>query len=113
MTADFLYQYADPAIGVSRTYVSSNIHKGMMFSNTMGYSNPEVDELFEKAAHEIDPKLRQQLYTKVQQVVVEDVPVLWLLEMEIPTILNKRVHNAVTTAIGTNETYADAWVDPA
>jgi peptide/nickel transport system substrate-binding protein len=113
MTADFLYQYADPSIGVSRTYVSSNIHKGVMFSNTEGYSNPEVDTLFEQAARENDPKLRQQYYTKVQQILVEDVPVAWLLEMEFPTILNKRVHNAITTAIGVNETYADAWVDKA
>ncbi len=113
MTTDFLYQYADPAIGVSRIYLSSNIRKGVMFSNTMGYSNPEVDQLFEKAAVENDPTLRQQYYTKAQQILVEDVPVAWLLEMEFPTILNKRVHNAITTAIGVNEAYADAWVDKA
>lgn len=110
VTANFLYQYADPSIGVSRTYLSSNIRKGVMFSNTMGYANPEVDKLFEAAAKENDPKLRQEDYSKVQQILAEDVPVIWLLEMEFPTILNKRVHNAITTAIGVNETYADAWV---
>ena len=113
MTGDMLYQYADPAIGVARTYVSTNIHKGVMFSNTEGYDNPAVDALFDQAAKQIDPKLRQQDYTKVQQILVEDVPVAWLLELEFPTILNKRVHNAITTAIGVNETYADAWVDKA
>jgi len=111
MTSDFVYQYADPAIGVSRTYISSNIRKGVMFSNVMGYSNPEVDKLFEAAAKENDPKMRQALYSKMQKIVVDEVPVAWLLEMEFPTVLNKRVHNAVTTAIGVNETYADAWVD--
>jgi peptide/nickel transport system substrate-binding protein len=113
MTGDMLYQYADPAIGVARTYVSTNIHKGVMFSNTEGYDNPAVDALFDQAARQIDPKLRQQDYTKVQQILVEDVPVAWLLELEFPTILNKRVHSAITTAIGVNETYADAWVDKA
>src|SRR5690606_8380364 len=49
-----LYQNGDPALGVARTYVSSNIRKGVMFSNTAGYSNPRVDELFEAAAVETD-----------------------------------------------------------
>ncbi len=112
ITSNFLYQYADPSIGVSRTYLSSNIRKGVMFSNTMGYSNPEVDKLFESAAKENDPKARQEMYSKLQKLIVEDVPVAWMLEMEFPTILNKRVHDAITTAIGVNETYADAWVSP-
>jgi peptide/nickel transport system substrate-binding protein len=43
---------------------------------------------------------------------VEDVPVVWLLEMKFPTILNERVHNAVTTAIGTTDNFADVWVEP-
>jgi len=112
MTADFVYQYADPSIGVSRTYISSNIRKGVMFSNVMGYNNPEVDSLFEKAAKENDPKTRQEYYSKVQQILVEDVPVGWLLEIEFPTFQSKRLHDAVTTAIGVSETYADAWLSP-
>jgi len=112
ITTNFLYQYADPSIGVSRTYVSSNIRKGVMFSNTMGYSNPEVDALFEAGAKEVDPDKRQEDYSKMQKLVVEDAPVGWLLEMEFPTILNTRVHDAVTTAIGVSETYADTWISP-
>lgn len=111
MTADFVYQYADPSIGISRTYLSSNIRKGVMFSNVMGYSNPEVDKLFDLAAKENDPKLRQEYYSKLQQILVDDVPVAWLLEIEFPTVLNKRVRNVPTTAIGVNETYADVWLD--
>ncbi|CAH2602955.1 ABC transporter substrate-binding protein [Rhodovastum atsumiense] len=111
ITANMLYQYADPAIGVARTYLSSNIRKGVMFTNTMGYSNPEVDTLFEQAAREVDPAKRQALYSRLQKILVEDVPVAWLLELEFPTIQSRRLHNAITTAIGVNETYADAWLD--
>ena len=50
MTQNLLYQLGDPALGVARTYISSNIKKGILFSNTQGYSNPEVDRLFEEAA---------------------------------------------------------------
>jgi len=110
MTTDFLYQYGDPALGVARTYISDNIRKGVMFSNTMGYKNPEVDRLFAEAAKETDPKKRQDLYSEVQKILVEDVPVAWLLEMQFPTIKDKRLKGAITTAIGVNETYADAWL---
>lgn len=111
ITTNFLYQYGDPNLGVSRTYVSDNIRKGVMFSNTMGYENAEVDTLFERAAVENDPATRQAMLSKIQRILVEDVPVIWLLEMEFPTLVNTRVHNAVTTAIGTNENFADTWVE--
>lgn len=111
VTTNFVYQYGDPSLGVSRTYVSSNIRKGVMFTNTMGYNNPRVDELFAGAAIENDPAKRQAMFSEMQQIVADELPVIWLLEMEFPTFVNKRVHNAVTTAIGTNENFADVWVE--
>lgn len=110
-TNNFVYQYGDPSLGVARTYISDNIRKGVMFSNTMGYSNPKVDELFAKAAVENDPKQRGAQLSEAQKILVGDMPVIWLLEMEFPTFVNKRVHNAVTTAIGTSENFADTWVE--
>ncbi|MGQ9368038.1 ABC transporter substrate-binding protein [Azospirillum sp. ST 5-10] len=110
-TADFVYQYGDPTLGVARTYVSSNIRKGVMFSNTMGYENKRVDELFAQAAVENDAEKRRALFSEVQKILVDEVPVIWLLEMEFPTFVNKRVHNAVTTSIGTSDTFAEVWVD--
>lgn len=105
ITTNFTYQYGDPALGVSRTYVSDNIRKGVMFSNTMGYSNPKVDELFAAAAKENDPAKRQAMYSEVQKVLVDDVPVVWLLEMQFPTFVSKKFNNVITTGIGVNESY--------
>lgn len=110
-TNNFVYQYGDPSLGVARTYTTENIRKGVMFSNTMGYSNPELDALFAKAAVENDPAKRAGQLGQAQKILVDDVPVIWLLEMEFPTFVNKRVHNAVTTAIGTSENFADVWVE--
>lgn len=110
MTFNYLYQYGDPAIGVARSYISSNIRRGTLFTNTMGYENEEVDRLFAEAAVEVDPERRQELYTEVQQLLVEEVPVAWLIELEFPTIYDTRFHNLVTTAIGTNETYDDVYI---
>ncbi|MDR3441033.1 MAG: ABC transporter substrate-binding protein [Telmatospirillum sp.] len=110
LTSNFLYQYGDPALGVSRTYVSSNIRKGVMFSNTMGYSNPKVDDLFAAAAKENDPVKRQAAYSEMQRLVVEDVPVVWLLEMEFPTFVNKKFKNVITTGLGVIDSYDEVFM---
>ncbi|WP_417221665.1 ABC transporter substrate-binding protein [Achromobacter spanius] len=110
MGANGVFQYGDPAIGVSRTYVSSNIKKGMMFTNTSQYSNPKVDELFNAAATAATDEERQKLYSEVQRILVEDVPVLWVADTNYSTLLNKRVHNAVTTALGVVDTQSDTWL---
>jgi peptide/nickel transport system substrate-binding protein len=105
MTGNLVYQFGDPALGVSRTYISSNIKKGILFSNTAGYSNPEVDRLFEEAATSVDEAKRQELYSKVQKILVEDVPVVWMFEQAYPTFIDKRLKNVTATAIGVHETF--------
>lgn len=109
MTQNLLYQLGDPALGVARTYISSNIKKGILFSNTQGYSNPEVDRLFDEAAITLDEAKRQELYSKVQQILVEDVPVAWTLEIEYPIIYDKAFKNIVTTGIGSHETFGSVY----
>jgi peptide/nickel transport system substrate-binding protein len=100
----WLYQFGDPALGVTRSYVSSNIRK-LLFSNTTGYSNPEVDRLAEAAAAEIADDKRRAHYSEMQKILVEDMPIAWLCEMEFPTIHDKRLKNLVTTAIGIHESF--------
>ena len=106
----YLYQYGDPALGVSRTYVSSNIAKGSPWNNVSGYVNEEVDRLFAEAAIQASDEDRQALYTQVQNIVVDDVPVAWLLELQFPTIYRCDLKNVVSTAIGVNDGLRDAWL---
>ncbi|NWJ25341.1 ABC transporter substrate-binding protein [Rhizobium sp. RM] len=103
-----LYQNGDPALGVARTYISSNIRKGVMFSNTSGYSNPKVDELFEAAAVELDQGKRQTLYSEVQKLLVEEAPVIWLCEQKYPTIYDNRLKDLITTSTGVNSNFGNA-----
>jgi peptide/nickel transport system substrate-binding protein len=105
LTQNLLYQLGDPALGVARTYISSNIKKGILFSNTEGYSNPEVDRLFEEAAVATEDSKRQELYSQVQKILVEDLPVLWTFEVDSPNIMDKRLKNVITTSIGVHETF--------
>lgn len=109
MTTNLVYQFGDPALGVSRTYLSSNIRKGILFSNTEGYSNPAVDKLFDEAAVATDETKRQALYTEVQKILAEDVPVAWLLETDSPNFIDKSLHNVITTGIGVHETFGSVY----
>ncbi|TVQ57826.1 MAG: ABC transporter substrate-binding protein [Rhodobacteraceae bacterium] len=106
----FLYQFGDPALGVARTYVSTNIAKGSPWNNVSGYVNEEVDRLFAEAAVAVGDEARQALYDEVQRIIVDDVPVAWLLELEFPTIYRCDLENLVTTAIGVNDGFRDAWL---
>jgi peptide/nickel transport system substrate-binding protein len=94
---------------VARSYISTNIVKGNPFTNQGAYMNPEVDRLFAQGASAPSDALRQEAYTKVQQLLAEEVPVLWLLELEFSTIYRCNVKNLVTTAIGVNDGFRDAW----
>lgn len=107
----YLYQYGDPALGVSRTYVSDNIAKGSPWNNVQGYENAEVDKLFADAAVQASAEDRQKLYTQVQQKLVEDAPVGYLLELGFPTIHRCNVKNLVNSAIGLNDGFRDAYIE--
>ena len=74
-TLDNVYNWGDPVIGVHRTYLSTNIRKGVMWSNTQGYSNPEVDALLEEAGSELDFEKRYALYRKFQKIITDELPV--------------------------------------
>jgi len=66
----------DPALGVSRLYVTDSIKQGSTFNNASGYSNPEVDDLFAKGANAATQDERAKYYFKVQEVLARDLPVL-------------------------------------
>ena len=69
----------DPAIAVARTYLSSNI-KPIPFANNSGYSNKEVDQLFALAEKAPNLKKRAEYYYRAQDIIVRDLPYLFLLE---------------------------------
>jgi len=111
LTTNFIYQYGDPALGVQRLYVSSNIVKGSPFANVQGYNNPELDKVWEAAASEVDPARRQAQYTQIQKTLVNDVANGFLVDMEFPTLYRSNVKSLVKTAIGLNESFDDVYIE--
>jgi peptide/nickel transport system substrate-binding protein len=47
-------------------------------NNFPHFSNPEMDELLAKGLQEVDPEKRKPIYDRVQEIFVEEVPVLYL-----------------------------------
>jgi peptide/nickel transport system substrate-binding protein len=55
---------------------SKYIMKGGMWVNGGRYSNPEVDELFEKAYKTLDQDERQEYYWQIQDILGEEIPLI-------------------------------------
>ncbi len=108
-TINYLYQYGDPTLGVERTYVSTNIKK-ILFANTGGYSNPEVDKLFATASAAPEAADRQKAFFAVQELLVREIPQVWLLEMSFPTIHDRKVHDVVTLGTGIHAPFDDVFI---
>ncbi|MGB7301016.1 MAG: ABC transporter substrate-binding protein [Burkholderiaceae bacterium] len=100
MTMDLPFNWGDPVIGVHRTYLCNNIKKGVIWSNTQQYCNPEVDSLLEKAAVELDKTKRRGFYVKAQKILADDLPVYWLNTVPYHTTYNKNLGNPPLTVWG-------------
>lgn len=111
MAFTYLYQYGDPALGVSRNYTADRIQKGSPWNNVEGYDNPELDKKWAAAATMISREDRAAAYAEIQKEIVDDVPVAWLQELEFPTIYRCNIKDLVTTAIGINDSTRDVWVE--
>jgi peptide/nickel transport system substrate-binding protein len=107
-TINFLYQFGDPTLGVERSYVSSNIKK-VTFTNTGGYANPKVDALFAQARAEGDPADRQKAFSAVQDILVQDMPQVWLMELAFPTIYDRKLQNITAYGTGVQSNFNDVF----
>jgi len=107
-TINFVYQFGDPTLGVERTYVSSNIQR-VTFTNTGGYSNPQVDALFQTARTSPAAADRQRAFSEVQRILCDEVPQIWLMELAFPTVHERRLNNVITTGLGVHTSFDDVF----
>lgn len=92
-TMDIVFNWGDPVIGVHRTYLSSNIVPGVIWSNTQQYANDQVDKLLEQAAVEQDADKRAALYAEFQQIVATDLPIYWINSLPFHTAYSDKMQN--------------------
>lgn len=93
LNIDQVFNWGDPVIGVSRSYMSSNIREGVPWANMSAYSNPKVDELLDAAAIENDEEQRKKLYFEFQDIVSDELPVTWLNTYPMNTISSADLAN--------------------
>lgn len=91
----------DPAVGVRRMYTSANIGP-VPFSNSSAYRNTEVDRLFDEAITTVDPSQRQAVYQSIQEILVDELPYIWLVET-----VATRVHGADCQGFGESGHFAE------
>lgn len=99
-TSGWYVGMGDPTLGVQRQYLSSNIKPGIAFSNATRYSDPEIDKLWAQAANEQDAKKRGEIFHAIQRKLVDDSPIVWLMEMQLAALQNKKVKNLITSPLG-------------
>ena len=67
--------------------------------NTVNYCNDEVDALLKEALIEPDREVRIELYTEMQNIILEDLPVGPLVFKDEPAPVSTRVHNLFPNSI--------------
>jgi peptide/nickel transport system substrate-binding protein len=109
LTSNFLYNLPDPVLGVHRSVHGKLIKQGTVFVNGSRWSDPRSDEAMDKATIEPDPKKRAELYHTMQKVAVEGSPVIWVFELNFPTVVNRSYKNVITSPLGLYTNFADVW----
>ena len=109
LTSNFLYNLPDPVLGVHRAIHGKLIKQGTVFVNGSQWSNPKSDELMDKATIEPDIKKRAEYYHEVQKIAVDASPIIWVFELNFPTVVNKRYHDVITSPLGIYTNFASAW----
>ncbi len=113
LTLDVVYNYGDPVIGVHRTYLCDNIRQGVVWSNTQNYCNPQVDELLNQAAVELDAARRKSLYSEFQRIVTEESPVVWINVVPFHTAYHAGLGNPPLSIWGVHSPLDELyWKEP-
>lgn len=94
-----IFNYMDPVIGTERLFLGSNQVKGVMYTNTSGYSNPKVDGLLATAGQEMDFAKRQALYGAFQRIVTDELPYLYITSQVSRGVTQKGVTGVPDTCL--------------
>jgi peptide/nickel transport system substrate-binding protein len=111
IASNHLFNLSDPVIGVHRGIHSAYIKKGTPFVNGSQWSSPETDALMDQATVEIDAAKRGALYRSLQEKISQAEPNVYVFELAYPTVINKKLHNAVTGPLGMYQSFHDAWLE--
>ncbi len=77
----------DPNVATERYYHTKNI-KPSYYHNCMNYNNSRIDELYDLTAKEVDVATRTEYFWEIQEILVDELPIVWLVETMSPMAWN-------------------------
>lgn len=102
------FNQSDPVIGTHRLYHSQWIQKGVAWVNGTQWSSKKADTLMDQAAIENDPQKRRALYHELQRELSEQLPNIWINELDWVTVHNKKLLNVDNSPLGVFSSFAEA-----
>jgi peptide/nickel transport system substrate-binding protein len=78
--------------------------------NRIGYANPEVDELLEKGRSTCVEADRKKYYDRLQEVLADDQPIVFLYFRDGLPVVSSRVRGIVPAPIGINYNFNEWYV---
>lgn len=67
-----------------------------------GFQNDEIEELFAASQEELDTEQRAQQYERIQEIYVEEAPIIFLYETPYPVALRDYVEGFIQIPLGQN-----------
>ncbi len=108
-----IYGMTDPTVGIQRIVASSNIRKGVPFSNGSGYSNPEVDRLLDSAQTAATQEARVDAWHRAQKIIAAELPNIPLANLQYTTVKNVRVKGLETDGFGPVANFSNLYLERA
>lgn len=81
-------------------------------SNSMGFVNAEADALIEQIRREPDANKRKPMYWRVQEIIAEQQPVIYMLVPQERVAINKRFATAKANSVRPNYQALSFWACP-
>lgn len=79
--------------------------------NDAKYCNPQVDKLLQQGLATTDHAKRKQIYTEMDNILMEDLPQMLPFFTKAVTAVNKRAHNVFPNAVSSLFNLEQWWVD--
>jgi peptide/nickel transport system substrate-binding protein len=97
--------YVDPHPLISANFTTNGT------GNSMAYSNAEVDALVEQGMVETDLAARTEIYQKVQEHLIADIPWVFLFVANQFEVMKADVKGYYHIATGSGVSYKEVWLD--
>lgn len=101
---------ADPAISTA-SWLRSGAPEGAPWTNQLGWKSDKLDAVIDAAAIEVDPKVRIDDYKEMQNIIMEELPILYPLHHETTAVVSAKLKNDHNNPSWGTSSWYDLWID--